>query len=220
SKGFWMGQMPVTVGAWERYRKATNAPALQNSDNLQRANLNGSGYEDTPVILESWEQAASYCHWAGMTLPTEAQWEYAARAGSQGPRYGPLDEIAWYADNSGRQPIKAAELRSSPGGNGKYEELLAKNGNFTHAVGQKQPNAWQLYDMLGNVFQWTADWYSPGYYQSSSGQDPTGPQTGEKKVLRGGSWANIPGEVRVSSRTAIAPEGQFTGIGFRCAGDF
>ncbi|MGC2109857.1 MAG: protein kinase, partial [Candidatus Korobacteraceae bacterium] len=70
SKGFWMGQMPVTVGAWEQYRKATNAPALQNSDSLHRGSLNGAGYEDTPVILESWEQAASYCQWAGMTLPT------------------------------------------------------------------------------------------------------------------------------------------------------
>ena len=219
TKGFWMGQTPVTVAAWERYQKATNAPALQNSDSLHRGSLNGAGYEDTPVILESWEQAASYCQWAGMTLPTEAQWEYAARAGKYGARYGPLDAIAWYANNSGRQPIDAVGLRRSAGESDKYQEQLAENGDFTHTVGQKQPNAWQLYDMLGNVFEWTADWYSPTYYQSAPRQDPSGPQTGDKKVLRGASWANIPAEVRVSSRTAVVPTGLFTGIGFRCAGD-
>jgi formylglycine-generating enzyme required for sulfatase activity/tRNA A-37 threonylcarbamoyl transferase component Bud32 len=220
SQGFWIGQTLVTVSAWKRYRTATNAPPLLTHDSLGRTELNEAGPEDMPVISESWEQAASYCQWAGMKLPTEAQWEYAARAGTRERRYGDLDAIAWYANNSGNQPIDASEWSGLAGQNrDAYEERLKDNGNFTHAIGQKKANAWQLYDMLGNVLEWTADWYSPSYYQSSPVQDPKGPQIGQAKTIRGGSWANPTAKIRLSSRTAIDPNGHFTGIGFRCVGE-
>jgi formylglycine-generating enzyme required for sulfatase activity/tRNA A-37 threonylcarbamoyl transferase component Bud32 len=221
SKGFWMGQTPVTVGAWKRYRASTGVPALLTSDNLGRTNLNEAGPDEMPVVSESWDQASSYCRWAGLTMPTEAQWEYAARAGTRGRRYGDLDVIAWYGNNSGSQPIPADDWSRSAGKNrDEYERRLKENGNFTHAVGQKQPNAWQLYDMLGNVFEWTADWYSADYYRSAPDLDPAGPQTGQTMAIRGGSWANVPGKVRVSFRTSVAADQHFTGIGFRCAGNF
>jgi formylglycine-generating enzyme required for sulfatase activity len=110
--GFWVGQTPVTQAAYEKL-VGTN-PSYFKGSNL-------------PVENVSWTEAESYCKAAGMRLPTEAQWEYAARAGTTGSRYGNLDEIASYGGNSGKQ---------------------------THPVGTKAPNAWKLYDMLGNVWQW------------------------------------------------------------------
>jgi sulfatase modifying factor 1 len=156
-----------------------------------------------PVVNESWKQADGFCSWAGMTLPSEAHWEYAARAGMSDARYGAPDVIAWYGDNSGNKRIDAAAWSRAAGTDrAEYEQRLRQNGNFAHAVGLKQPNRWGLYDMLGNVLEWTSD----------SSQDG-------KKVIRGASWANTEDEVRFTSRTAIDPNGQFTAIGFRCIGE-
>jgi serine/threonine protein kinase/formylglycine-generating enzyme required for sulfatase activity len=202
SKGFWMGQTPVTVGAWKKFRIATGAAALPVADQLGRTNLNEGGPDTMPVVNESWEQAEAFCEWAGMTLPSEAHWEYAARAGTSDARYGEPDAIAWYGDNSGNQRINAAAWSRAAGTDRpEYERRLRENGNFAHPVGLKQPNRWRLYDMLGNVLEWTSD----------SSQDG-------KKVIRGASWANTEYEVRFTSRTAIDPNGQFTAIGFRCIG--
>jgi formylglycine-generating enzyme required for sulfatase activity len=106
-------------------------------------------------------------------LPTEAEWEYAARAGTTSMFIGNPDDAGWYAQNSNRQ---------------------------THPVGQKQPNAWGLYDMLGNVSEWVSDWYDPVYYAVSPALDPAGPATGSLHSLRGGSAALMPVELRVSYR--------------------
>jgi formylglycine-generating enzyme required for sulfatase activity len=112
----------------------------------------------------------------GFRLPTEAEWEYAARAGSTGPTYGDIEQVAWHEDNSGHR---------------------------THPVGQAQPNAFGLYDMLGNVWEWTWDWYAP--YPDRPATDPTGPPTGEERVLRGGSW-NFPlRNVRAAHRNRLSP---------------
>lgn len=141
----------------------------------------------------SWNAAQSYCRAVGMRLPTEAEWEYAARAGSTASRYGDIDRIAWYSLNS--------------------------NGS-THEVMRKQPNDWDLYDTLGNVWQWTADW-SSGSYSGSSETDPQGPSSGNTKILRGGAWRNLPGAIRVSERLRGGigePAGGFFGL--RCAGDW
>ena len=124
-----------------------------------------------------------------MRLLTEAEWEYAARAGTTAARYGDLDQVAWYDGNSGGK---------------------------THPVAQKAPNAWGLYDMLGNVWEWCSDWY--GEYKEEK-NDPTGPASGESKVLRGGSWLSNPRRVRVSDRNVLVPSDRIDNVGFRCSGE-
>jgi formylglycine-generating enzyme required for sulfatase activity len=120
----------------------------------------------------------------------EAEWEYAARAGNARSRYGKPDRIAWYDGNS---------------------------GNWTHQAGRKQPNSWGLYDMLGNVWEWVADWYAP--YTPDGVTDPQGPANGEFRVLRGGSWLNVTWSARASCRSSNAPANHWDHVGFRCAGD-
>ncbi len=143
-----------------------------------------------PVETVSWDEARKYCSAVGMRLPTEAEWEYAARARTTGARYGDLDLIAWYNKNS---------------------------GNTTHPVGSKQPNAWGLYDMLGNVWQWTADSYGP--YAAGAATDPTGAASGDFRPLRGGSWLYVAQSARASRRLGLQPSSRSFGDGFRCAGE-
>lgn len=124
----------------------------------------------------------------GYRLPTEAEWEYAARAGTTGATYGALSQTAWYADNSGKK---------------------------THAVGQKQANAWGLYDMLGNVWEWTGDWY--GNYGSGPATDPVGPATGSFRVARGCSWPYVTRFCRAALRNYGEPAIRNRDVGFRPA---
>jgi formylglycine-generating enzyme required for sulfatase activity len=176
TKGFWMGQTPVTQAAFQRV-KGFN-PSRFRGDQM-------------PVEQVTWFAASDYCSAVGLRLPTEAEWEYAARAGSPALTYGDIDSIAWYARNSGNQ---------------------------THDVAQKQPNAWKLYDMLGNVLQWTADWYDQNYYSQSPSQDPRGPLSGKGRVVRGTAWY-IDGGVRVPGRSPSEPGYRNGPYGFRCAGE-
>jgi formylglycine-generating enzyme required for sulfatase activity len=122
-------------------------------------------------------------------LPTEAEWEYAARAGTTGDNAADLDSVAWYSINSYSQ---------------------------THSVGEKQANGWGLYDMLGNVWEWCQDWYGEDYYRNSPAEDPQGPSSGSARVLRGGSWVSVTGVVRVASRDRVGPDYRDSGVGFRC----
>ena len=124
---------------------------------------------------------------AGYRLPTEAEWEYAARAGTSGARYGALDAVAWYSGNSGGGP---------------------------HPVGGKQANAWGFHDMLGNVWEWTATWYRAAH---SGGTDPVGPSSGSFRVLRGGSWDGDASFARAAGRDFSAPVFRFINFGFRLA---
>ena len=134
TKGFWIGQTLVTQAAYQRV--SGNNPSHFHGSQL-------------PVDSVAWGQADAYCVSVGMRLPSEAEWEYAARAGSTKSRYGDLDTIAWYADNSGNQRIDSAALyEKDPNG---YQNQMSANDNRTHEVGQKPANAWQLYDTLGNV---------------------------------------------------------------------
>jgi anti-anti-sigma factor len=185
SKGFWIGQTEVTVGAYKRFATDTTGkmPPAPNFNS-------GWANESMPIVNLSWKDAHDYCSWAGGRLPTEAEWEYAARGGSAKPRYGDIDEVAWYDGNSRGQ---------------------------THEVAQKRANAFGLYDALGNVWEWVNDWYDENYYQHSPSQDPSGPTSGEKRVLRGGSWYGDPRGVRVSLRGWGSPDYWDNVVGVRCA---
>jgi len=180
TKGFWMGQTPVTQAAYQRVMG--NNPSGFHGDNR-------------PVENVTWDQAKAYCETVGTRLPTEAEFEYAARAGTTGVRYGEIDAIAWFEKNSGKQ---------------------------THDVGTKAPNAWKLYDVLGNVLQWTADWFR--HYEPEDLTDPRGPPADPKKnplkALRGGGWGFQARFVRLSCRSgADPPDRHFNFVGFRCVGE-
>ena len=157
TRGFWMGQTAVTIGAFKRYSEATGKPMLPDKNSLGRSLNAAAGNDSLPAVFVTWDEATGYCGWAGMRLPTEGEWELAARGGTKTSRYGDLDEIAWYGDNSGRQRINSTAIWNSDQKN--YAKRLFDNGNGPKPVGQKQPNAYGLYDILGNVWQWTPDWY-------------------------------------------------------------
>ena len=158
SNSFWLGQTEVTQAAWKKVNGGDN-PSYLKGDQL-------------PVETVSWNQAAAYCQAIDGRLPTEKEWEYAARAGTTGPRYGAPEAIAWYSTNSGKT---------------------------THPVGLKQANAFGLYDMLGNVWEWTADNYDV-----------------EHSAVRGGAWNSSTRSVRTSYRLTFVPTYRDYNIGFRC----
>jgi formylglycine-generating enzyme required for sulfatase activity len=217
TKGFWLGQTEVTVGAYKRFAAATGQQ-MPLEPNFSGRPLNpGWGDEAMPVVDVTWDDAQAYCSWAGGRLPTEAEWEYAARAGSTAARYDDLDEIAWYADNSGRQRLDSTRIWSEDKAN--YGNYLNENGNGMHEVGKKRANGFGLFDMLANVWEWVNDWYDQSYYQNRPSQDPAGPTSGQQRVLRGGSCVGGPRDVRVSLRNRRNPGNGNFDLGFRCAGE-
>ncbi|MFH1092119.1 MAG: formylglycine-generating enzyme family protein [Pseudomonadota bacterium] len=183
--------------------------------------------ETCPVEMVSWNEAADFIRRLNSLektnkyrLPTEAEWEYACRAGTTtafylAPNLGkdddPLNPIAWYADNG---------CVDYPGGEDCFdweEKQPGCRGCGPHPVGRKQPNPWGLYDMVGNVAEWCQDWYEE--YPRSEVKDPAGPETGRNKVFRGGSWFDSPERNRAGVRDSFSPGGRGFAIGFRLVKD-
>jgi len=213
-QGFWIGQTPVTVAAWKRNRFVLG-PEMAVRDKQGRK-LNDS--DDLPAVGMTWNEAKRYCQLVGGRLPTEVEWEYAARAGTTGSRYGNLDDIAWYGDNSGRNRIDSAAIFRND--QASFADRLFENGNGPKPVQKKQPNAWRLYDILGNVLEWTADWYDAKQYSHIDKGYPTGPGSGDPEiVVRGGAWTDGPRNVRVSNRVRSDADHRGNNFGLRCVVD-
>jgi formylglycine-generating enzyme required for sulfatase activity len=179
------------------------------------------GFEQTdehPVVNVSWNDAVEYCKWLSKKesktyrLPTEAEWEYACRAGTT-TRYYSGDDPETLA-KVGNVADAAAKAKFP---DWKYT-IKANDGYvFTAPVGKFKPNAFGLYDMHGNAWQWCADWYGAEYYAKSPADDPTGPDTGDVRVLRGGSWSVGPIGSRSADRDWYSPGFRYNDAGFRVA---
>ncbi len=187
TKSFWLSRTEVTVEAYRRF---------VDDQNLTMPSPPGFnpewGHPDHPIVRVSWDDAQQYCDWAGGRLPTEAEWEYAARGGKQGKKYPWGDEISKEHANYGSKG--------------------------TTPVAQYAQNDWGLYDVSGNGWEWTKDWYDKDYYKTSPEADPPGPtQQTSSRVVRGGSWINgDPRYLHCSGRLRYGPVGRDYGVGFRC----
>ncbi|MHC4227385.1 MAG: InlB B-repeat-containing protein [Planctomycetota bacterium] len=196
SKDFWMGQTEVTQG---QYKSVMNAQPWSGKAYVQEDANN-------PAVYVSWDEAVEFCRrlsqQEGKTyrLPTEAEWEYACRAGtatrfSFGDSNSPLGDHAWF--------------------NGNADKV---GQDYAHQAGQKKPNPWGLYDMHGNVFEWCSDYYDEKYYSDTPSIDPNGPSSGTTRSLRGGSWDNGVSYLRCSYRSDY-PVNRGLLVGFRVVSD-
>jgi formylglycine-generating enzyme required for sulfatase activity len=193
---FRIDKCEVTNAQYEKFMKATGygAPRYWNDDRLNKPNQ--------PVVGVSWDDAVAYAKWAGKRLPTEAEWEKAARGGLVGKRYPWGDDISH--DNANF---------SGTGGRDRWGYYQ------TSPVGSFPPNGYGLYDMAGNVWEWVTDWYDKDYYRNSPERNPKGPNTGDRRVLRGGGWFDDTGDLRCADRYLDEPSNTYYLIGFRCAQD-
>jgi formylglycine-generating enzyme required for sulfatase activity len=184
TKGFWLGKYELTQAQWTSVMGMTpwsGKEYVQENPSHPAVYISWNDMQEFISSLNQGEGAEVY------RLPTEAEWEYACRAGTEtrwscGDDESQLTNYAWYDDN-------------------------ARNvgENYAHGVGMKRPNPWGLYDMHGNVWEWCSDWYSDTYYSVSSSEDPTGPASGTWRVLRGGSFYYLARYTRSALRNNYSP---------------
>jgi len=235
TKPFYLASHEVTVGQFRKFVEDQEYLTEAESDgkggfgvNLNTGQLKADpkftwrspGFTQSdshPVINVSWNDAQKFLSWLSRqdgrqyTLPTEAQWEYACRAGSQ---------AAFSFGNETRDLLAAgnvadgtAQLQISG-----WIPVGGEDGHlFTSTVGRFKPNRFGLFDMHGNVWEWCSDWYDPNYYSQSPSRDPTGPTQGSFRVVRGGSWYHFAGVSRSAARSNSAPSFRSPFLGFRVA---
>ena len=193
TRGFWMLETEVTEEMWHHVMSARVATQAAKEIGPVAAPSWKKG-PDHPKVEVHWMECDEFCRKLSsqlgqtVSLPTEAQWEYACRAGTTGAYAGDLGEMGWYD---------------------------RKGGRGTHPVGQKKPNAWGLYDMHGNVWEWCQDWYDEDYYTESPTSDPCNEDSGSSRVYRGGSWGDDAQYCRSAYRDWVTPDDVFIIVGFR-----
>ena len=199
---FWIDITEVTNA---QYASCVTAGSCQPSVYADDTDYNGGDY---PAVGVSWSDAEAYCEWADAQLPTEAQWEYAAR-GPEGPEYPWGDEFS--GENANFCDTNCLETS-------RREEREDDGYVFAAPVGNYRAGAsWAgVLDMSGNVLEWVKDWYDDAYYASSPAANPQGPDSGETRVLRGGSWNNRLTELRAGTRLSANPDDTADDVGFRC----
>jgi serine/threonine-protein kinase len=227
---FWIDRTEVTNAMFARFVDATGHetdaekkgsswavnPSSQEWEELAGADWqhpNGpstslDGLDKHPVVHVSWNDAAAYCQWAGKRLPTEAEWEKAAR--------GTDSRIYPWGDTFDGRRLNFCDVNCELGwADGEWDDGHTR----TAPVGSYRDGAspYGELDMAGNVWEWVADWYAGDYYTTSPDRNPQGPDSGERRVLRGGSWDDYRGRVRAASRSNASPSFSFDIVGFRCA---
>ena len=192
---FYMDKHEVTNAQYLKFCKETGhrLPEFWGMDGFRC----GPDYPNYPVVGVSWHDTVEYAAWCDKRLPTEAEWEYAARGGLVGMSY-PSGETLHLSDGNYTESGKAGPV----------------------AVGSYPANGFGLYDMQGNVVEWVWDFYDPDYYSSSPSANPRGPESGKFRVIRGGGWHSGPYCNRVYLRNALPPSWVDFNVGFRCAKDF
>lgn len=196
---FYLDEHEVTVAAYQNFISATgHAPPLQWAEQLRN--------RDHPVVSVSWNDAKAYAKWAGKRLPYEVEWEYASRGGNTGLNGKPLYKYPWSDEPS-------HERANYFGTEGR------DRWDSTSPVKSFPATGFGLYDMAGNVWEWCEDWYDSEYYKKRIEDNPKGPSAGTVRVLRGGSWYDVPQNLRCANRNRNSATNQGNYVGIRCAQD-